>query len=113
MGLQDKLLNQGSTLSKNNGGNNETLGGSSRESRLHGTPNGDGGYSLNGSNFTEVNQNYQEYSDGIPNTLPSPSALDINGIKPISALKDPASISLNNTFKFGTYKDNAPEGSNF
>ena len=110
MGLQDRLITQGSAFSNNNGGTNQTLGGASKQSKLHATPNGDPGYSLDGSNFSEVNNSYQEYSDGIPNPLPSPSTLDINGTKPTSPLSAPGATTLNNTFQNGTYRDNLPAG---
>ena len=110
MGLQDKLTQQGSPLSKNNGGLNQKLAGSNPQSKLHGAANGEAGYSLDGSNFGEVNGDYQEYSDGVANTLPAPSNLDTNGVKPSSALTAPGATSLNNTFQNGTYRDNLPDG---
>lgn len=113
MGLQNLLSTQGSPLSKNNGGPNSILRGSSQQSELHATPTGDGSYSLNGSNFSTVNAIYQEYDDGAPNLLPAPSVLDTNGITPLSSLRDASATSLNNTFAFGTYRAGAPAGSFF
>ncbi len=45
-----------------------------------------------------------------PLGTPSPSGLDLNGVKPSGALKAPGTISINNTFSKGTYKDNLPPG---
>ena len=110
MGLKDKLITGQSTLSKNNGGPNNKLVASTQESNLHGRLNGLPGYSLDGSDFINVNKNYQEYSDGVPNLLPNPSVLDTNGVTPKSALSTPRTKTLNSTFSKGTYRDNPPEG---
>jgi len=110
MGLKDKLITGQSVLSKNNGGPNSKLAASSQESTLHGKMDGVAGYSLNGSDFINVNKNYQEYSDGVPNLLPNPSVLDTNGVTPKSAFSTPRTKALNSTFSKGTYRDNPPEG---
>tara|TARA_R100001510_G_C7650124_1_gene207637 strand:+ start:339 stop:683 length:345 start_codon:yes stop_codon:yes gene_type:complete len=110
MGLKDKLTNEGSSFSYNNGGNAATLDGSLDQSKLHGDPNGGPGYSLDGSSFNQVNNSYQQYQDGATNFLPQPSQLDTNGVTPSGPLKAPNIISVNNTFANGTYRDNLPEG---
>lgn len=56
---------------------------------------------------------HNEYSiNGSPKLggRPEPSLLDLNGVKPKGALKDPGTISINNSFSKGTYGDNLPEG---
>lgn len=37
------------------------------------------GYSLDGSLFPQTNKGYQQYDDGVPNQLPRPSVLDLDG----------------------------------
>lgn len=110
MGLQDKFLNDGSSFSYNNGAPSTTLNASLEGSKLHADRNGGAGYSLNGSFFPQVSQDYQQYRDGTINFLPFPSFLDLNGVNPSSALKQPGGSSLNTTFDKGTYRDNVPEG---
>lgn len=78
MGLIDKLLNDGSPYSYQNGGTPPVNPGATQQSKLH--ANGDApGYSLNGAWYGEVNAAYQAYNDSIPNPLPRPSRLDMNG----------------------------------
>ena len=45
--------------------------------------------------------------------IPSPSQLDLNGVNPKGALNDPNYGQINDSFKNGTYLDNAPEGVSF
>lgn len=81
MGLKDLLLNQGSPYSYGNGATPLTNPGATKLSTLH----ADGaapGYSLDGSDFTDVNNAYQSYNDGVPNFLPMPSQLDLDGVTP-------------------------------
>lgn len=40
----------------------------------------------------------------------NPSGFDLNGIKPKGPLKDPGTISINNTFAKGEYANNLPDG---
>lgn len=40
----------------------------------------------------------------------SPSGYDLNGAKPSGPLKDPGTISINNTFANGEYSNNLPSG---
>ena len=110
MGLKERLTGGGSNLSKNNGGPNAALTAATQQSNLHARLNGTAGYSLDGSDFINVNKSYQEYTDGVPNLLPAPSTLDIDGITPKSALITQRTNRLNNTFSKGTYRDNPPEG---
>lgn len=78
MGLIDKLLNDGSPYSYQNGGTPPVNQGATQQSKLH--SNGGGkGYSLDGSWYGDVNTAYQAYNDGMPNILPQPSRLDMNG----------------------------------
>lgn len=73
MGLKEKLLNAGSSLSANNGQDPSVNPLSLATSKLH------TGYSINGSNASEVNNQYAQYNDGVPNILPQPSQLDLGG----------------------------------
>jgi hypothetical protein len=108
MGLLDKLTTQGgSVYSYGNGQTPATNPGATQQSKLHAdgsTP----GYSLNGSDFSEVNAAYLAYNDGFNNSLPKPSLLDLNGAIPIGPLSDPSVGSINNTFSQGQYLNNLP-----
>jgi len=53
---------------------------STNQSKLHATPAGTAGYSLNGSEATTVAPQYTAYNDGETNNLPAPSSLDLDGI---------------------------------
>lgn len=81
MGLLDKLTTTGSPLSYDNGTTPSINPGATQASKLHADGN-DPGYSLDGSNFIDVNNAAQEYIDGAVNFLPQPSGLDLNGITP-------------------------------
>jgi hypothetical protein len=112
MGLLDKLTIGGSNLSKYNGRSGVINAGATKRSRLH--ANGDqASYSLDGSNFSNVNAAYIAYDDATPNQLPQPSQLDINGVLPKAPLRDAQTPSINNSFNKGTYKNGAPEGRTF
>jgi len=76
MGLLDKLTLQGSPLSIANGGSVATNPLATAQSKMHDE------YSLNGSNASLVNSQYQQYKDGAVNILPPPSLLDLDGITP-------------------------------
>lgn len=107
MGLKDMLLNQGSPYSYGNGTTPATNQGATQQSKLHAdgaTP----GYSLDGSDFSDVNSAYQSYNDGVVNFLPQPSSYDINGLKPTFPLNDPNTPSINNSFSQGQYLNNLP-----
>lgn len=95
MGLQEKFLKKGSNFGAGQGGNSanlqserDTIIGDKSLSKLHFD------YSINGN----------------PEMLgkPQPSQLDLNGITPKGPNKDGKTISLNNTFEKGTYKNSAP-----
>jgi hypothetical protein len=73
MGLKEKLLNAGSPLSVNNGQTPLVNPLSLATSKLH------TGYSIDGINASEVNNQYAQYNDGTPNVLPQPSQLDLGG----------------------------------
>ncbi len=81
MGLKDILSTQGSPLSIANGGNVSTNPLAASTSKLHADGN-QPGYSLNGANGQFVNNQYQQYVDGVGNILPQPSQLDLDGQTP-------------------------------
>ena len=107
MGLLDKLTLDGSTYSYGNGQTPPTNPGATQQSKLHADGNTPG-YSLDGSDFSEVNAAYQAYNDGYNNNLPKPSLLDLNGAAPTGPLSDPSVGSINNTFAQGQYLNNLP-----
>ena len=82
-GLRDKLTTDGSVLSYGNGQTPNVNIGATQQSKLHADGN-QAGYSLNGSDFTDVNGAFQAYNDGTNNVLPMPSQLDLDGQKPSS-----------------------------
>lgn len=107
MGLLDKLTMDGSVYSYGNGQTPSTNPGATQQSKLHADGSAPG-YSLNGSDFSEVNDAFQQYNDGVNNILPQPSLLDINGAIPTGPLSDPSVGSINNTFSQGQYLNNLP-----
>lgn len=108
--LLDKLQNQGgSPYSMDNGDPipPPINPGATKQSKLHAfdvTP----GYSLDGNFRPEVNQAATMYDDGVANILPQPSQIDLNGNTPLAPNRLATTISINNTFSEGTYKDSAP-----
>lgn len=89
MGLYDKLTGQGSVLSiTGNGSTPSTNPLSTKASKLH-ADGASAGYSLAGANASLVNTQYQQYIDGVPNQLPQPSQLDLNGVTPPKYLDNP------------------------
>ena len=82
MGLQDLLLNGGSSLSKHDGATPPTNPLTLKTSKLHSTAAGEPGYSLDGADKAEVSRAYNSYNDGAINPLPQPSGLDLNGKTP-------------------------------
>lgn len=107
MGLKDLLSTQGSPLSYANGATPRINSLAGKQSKLHADGN-KAGYSLDGSDFSQVNSAYQSYRDGVVNFLPQPSLLDINGQKPTSPLSDPNTPSINDSFSRGEYLNNLP-----
>ena len=93
MGLLDMLINQGSPFTAAPNGSTPTINPlSTQQSTMH-ADGAAAGYSLNGSDFSDINSAYQAYNDGITNFLPQPSQLDLNGqIPPIST--NPGSTQL-------------------
>jgi hypothetical protein len=81
MGLLDKLTIDGSVYSVGNGATPTINPGATQQSKLHADGN-QPGYSLNGSDFSDVNNAFQQYNDGVTNILPMPSLLDKDGIRP-------------------------------
>lgn len=83
MGIKDLLLDplKGSNLTAYNGATPSINPLATKSSKMHAF--GDtAGYSLNGAYSSEVNKDYQAYLDGVPNNLPQPSQLDLNGKTP-------------------------------
>ena len=76
------LLTQGSPYTAAPNGQTPSINPlATQQSTLH----ADGaapGYSLNGSDFSDVNSAYQQYNDGVVNFLPQPSLLDLDGQTP-------------------------------
>jgi hypothetical protein len=81
MSLIDKLQKNGSKLSAANGGKISVNPLATQQSKLHADGNKPG-YSVDGSNASTVNSQYQQYNDGAVNILPQPSLLDLNGKQP-------------------------------
>ncbi len=81
MGLLDKLTTAGTPYSYGNGTTPTTNLGATSLSKLHVDGN-QPGYSVDGSNFTDVNATFQSYNDGTNNILPQPSNLDLGGATP-------------------------------
>lgn len=81
MGIKDLLSTKGSNLTAYNGKTPSINPLATDQSKLHADGN-QPGYSLNGNNFNTVNNNYNSYLDGVNNSLPLPSNLDLNGKTP-------------------------------
>jgi hypothetical protein len=109
MGLYDTLLNNGSKYTAFDGQDPKINPLATKQSKMHADAAGVPSYSLNGSNFQQVNTDYQEYLDDDANLLPFPSQLDINGINPTTALTAPGVSSINDSFKNGEYLKNLPQ----
>lgn len=91
-GLRNKLEQQGGSTYSNLNGADPTLT-NQRLSKLHFE------YSIN--NNPHIEPKYVGF--------PKPSQLDLNGVNPLSANKDATTISINNSFRNGTYKNGAPD----
>ena len=87
-GLLDKLQKDGSVLTAYNGATPPTNIGATKSSKLHAS-NNTPGYSLNGNFSSEATTAFQQYVDGVGNTLPQPSQLDLNGTTPARYLDNP------------------------
>lgn len=81
MGLLDKLTTTGTPYSYNNGATPIVNPGATQLSKLHVDGN-QPSYSINGTNFADVNTAFQAYNDGVNNMLPLPSQLDLDGATP-------------------------------
>jgi hypothetical protein len=82
MGLLDMLLTQGSPFTAAPNGQTPSINPlATQQSTLH-ADGASAGYSLNGSDFSDVNSAYQAYNDGAVNFLPQPSLLDLDGQTP-------------------------------
>jgi len=79
--LIDKLTTDGSVYTAYNGASPQVNPLGTQASKMHANGN-QPGYSLNGATVGDVNPQYQSYLDGAVNTLPLPSALDLNGATP-------------------------------
>jgi hypothetical protein len=92
MGILSKLTTDGSQLSAYNGATPSVNQLATKQSLLH-ADNDQPGYSLNGNNANMVINYYNDYLDGVNNSIPQPSQLDFfNGKEP------------------SKYIDNLPEG---
>ncbi len=87
MGLEDKLATDGSNLSLLNGADGTKLKGAEKASKLHAF-DVQPGYSITGDFQSDVNNAFNEYDDGVPNPLVTPSELDLQGEKPSTAYLD-------------------------
>jgi hypothetical protein len=106
-GLKGLLENNGSVLAYNatpltpTNGNTPSINPlSTRQSKLHafGEGNGQPGYSIDGSQYSEVSPQYNSYVDGDTNILPDPTSLDLNdpiGIPGYSIKYDSSSTYVN------------------
>lgn len=81
MGILSKLVNEGSSFSAYNGTTPSINPLATQQSKLHADGNAPG-YSLDGSNPSLIATQYNDYLDGITNSPPSPSLLDLNGTIP-------------------------------
>lgn len=81
MSLKNRLLsNKSSDLTKWKGTNPNINAGATKASLLHADGGNEKyGYSTSGKYFNTVNASYQDYVDGVPNSLPQPSSLDMAG----------------------------------
>lgn len=99
MGILTKLQNQGSVYAYAASATAPTNGNATpngpqsplvtNQSNLHANPAGIPGYSLNGTNSSQVGNQYATYLDGVYNPLPLPSSLDMNGTNPTPYLLNP------------------------
>lgn len=76
MGLLDRFRKQGSNQSKYGVNTPPVNPLATKESKMHAFGNAEG-YSLNGAFNSTVTRDYNQYNDGVLNTLPQPSRLDI------------------------------------
>jgi hypothetical protein len=81
MGILTQLQTKGSNLTAYDGATPPVNVGATKSSKLHADGNL-ASYSLNGSNASDVIAAYNAYLDGVPNPLPQPSTLDLNGSTP-------------------------------
>ena len=79
MSLLDKLTNGDSNLSAADGGPIAVNPLATKQSKLHANGS-NASYSLDGSNQSSVNSNYQAYDDGAVNNLPQPTQLEKQNI---------------------------------
>lgn len=78
MSLLKKLTTEGSNYSKHDGAQPPINPLATKQSKLH--ADGDQpGYSLDGAGAAIVINDYGNYEDGVNNTIPQPSTLDLNG----------------------------------
>tara|TARA_R110000822_G_scaffold52136_1_gene135122 strand:- start:645 stop:1193 length:549 start_codon:yes stop_codon:yes gene_type:complete len=80
MGLLDKLQNDGSALSVNNGQAPPTNPLSTDQSKLHATSGGGPGASFGNNNLNTNLPGFFEYRDGVQNVVPSMTTLSKFGI---------------------------------
>ncbi len=82
-GILDLFNTQGSQLQgEATATTSPTLVASTPQSKLHGTFDGDFGYSTAGFYEADVLRDWAAYNDGMENPLPSPSQLDKGTVAP-------------------------------
>lgn len=90
MGLINKLQNGESALTSYNGVTPPTNILATAQSPMHDS------YSITGENAGAVNSLYNQYLDGAPNMLPTPSQLDLGGTAPTVSPSGQALPYINN-----------------
>ena len=108
MSLKNLLLGPGSAYTAYDGKTPKINPLATKQSTMHAV-NNTAGYSISGDYAQQTNADYQQYLDGVINFLPQPSVLDAaDGKLPTTALKDPNTQSINDSFKKGQYFLNLP-----
>lgn len=82
MAILDLLTKNGSVYTPYDGATPTPNVLSTKASKMHATPTGDAGYSLDGAFTSDVVTAYNQYDDGVVNNIPQPSGLDLNGKTP-------------------------------
>lgn len=82
MAILDLLTKKGSVYTPYDGATPTPNVLSTKASKMHATPAGDAGYSLGGNFWIDVAVPYNQYDDGVNNTIPQPSGLDLDGKTP-------------------------------
>lgn len=101
MGIKNMLQTQGSPYAaEKNGGNIPTNILATKQSPLHYNPTTQKpGYSVDGTNQSVVNAEFIKYNDGMPNTLPPSTQLELG---------DPTAPTKYDSTPGKRYSDNLP-----